>query len=66
VTWSLAVYLNEAPGARRGRPCPAAVEALWQETIEEANAMLDLTGEPEAASREQDEHEKDVGGPPRP
>jgi hypothetical protein len=37
----LAVYLNQAPGAPRERPRPAAVEALWQAAIEEANAMLD-------------------------
>ncbi len=38
----LAVYLNDAPGAPRERPRPAAIEALWQDTIKEANAMLNL------------------------
>jgi hypothetical protein len=47
-----AVYLNEAPGAPRERPRPAAVEALWQEAIKEANAMLDFTGAPQVDSRE--------------
>jgi hypothetical protein len=32
----LAVYLNDAPGAPRERPRPAASEALWQDTIKEA------------------------------
>jgi hypothetical protein len=44
----LARYLNEAPGAPRERPRPAAVEALWQAAIEEANAMLDIAGELQA------------------
>ncbi len=42
----LAVYLNEAPGAPRERPRPAAIEALWQDTIKEANAMLELNEAP--------------------
>jgi hypothetical protein len=48
----LAVYLNDAPGAPRERPRPAAIEALWQDTIKEANAMLDLAGAPQADSPE--------------
>jgi hypothetical protein len=48
----LALYLNEAPGAPRERPRPAAIEALWQDTIKEANAMLDLAGEPQTDSPE--------------
>lgn len=43
----LAVYLNDAPGAPRERPRPAAIEALWQDTVKEANAMLALAGEPQ-------------------
>jgi hypothetical protein len=46
----LAVYLNEAPGAPRERPRPAAIEALWQDTIKEANAMLDIAKAPRADS----------------
>jgi hypothetical protein len=46
------VYLNQAPGAPRERPRPAAVEALWQAAIEEANAMLDIAGALQADSPE--------------
>jgi hypothetical protein len=38
------VILNDAPGAPRERPRPAAIEAPWQDTIKEANAMLDMAG----------------------
>jgi hypothetical protein len=48
----LAVYLNDAPGAPRERPRPATIEALWQDTIKEANAMLDIAGEPQTNSLE--------------
>ncbi len=48
----LAVYLNDAPGAPRERPRPAAIDALWQDTIKEANAMLNMALAPQADSPE--------------